>query len=88
MRFVTVDDLGRNAVAIVRGLTEAGSVIVTDDGKPAAVVLRLTEDEAEDYLLSRNESLKRELEEAYEECLQGVGRPAADLLAELPDDDG
>jgi len=88
MRFVTLEDLDRDATAIVRELEEAGPVIVMEDGKPAAVVLPLTEDEVEDYLLSRNDDLKRELAEAYLECLQGAGRPAADLLAELTDSNG
>jgi prevent-host-death family protein len=88
MRVVTVDDLGRDAAHIVRRLDEGGPVIVVDEGRPAALVLRLTEDELEDHLLARNPELQAELDQAYAECLAGVGRPAAELLAELSADSG
>jgi PHD/YefM family antitoxin component YafN of YafNO toxin-antitoxin module len=83
MRFVTMDDLGRKAAHLMRGLGDTGPLIVMDDGKPAALVVELSDDELEDYAVARNKELQRELDQAYAECLAGVGRPAAELLAEL-----
>jgi PHD/YefM family antitoxin component YafN of YafNO toxin-antitoxin module len=83
MRIVTVAELASQADTLVPHVAEAGPIIVTEDGRPAAVVLRLSEDEFEDYLLTRNEGLKADLEQAYAECLAGAGRPAAELLAGL-----
>jgi len=45
--------------------------------------VELSDDELEDYAVARNKELQRELDQAYAECLAGVGRPAAELLAEL-----
>jgi len=83
MRFVTMDDLGRKAANLMRGLEDTGPLIVMDEGRPAALVVGLTDDELEEYAIARNEDLQRELDQAYAECLAGAGRPASELLAEL-----
>jgi len=83
-----VDDLERDAAQIVRRLEDGGPVVVVDEGRPAGLLLRLTDDELEEHLLARNESLQAELDRAFAECLEGVGRPAADVLRELSEGDG
>ncbi len=83
MRVVTVAELERNVSAVLREMDDTGSIIVTSEGRPAAVLMRLSEDDLEDYLLSKNVELADELAQAFEECLRGAGRPARDLLEEL-----
>jgi prevent-host-death family protein len=83
MRFVSIAELKNKASEVLREVGEGENVIVTRHGKPAAVLISVSEDDFEDWAIELNPRLRHELDAAYAECLAGAGRPAEEVLREL-----
>ena len=66
MKFVSVRELRLQTPGVLRRVTKGEKIIITNRGKPQAVLLRLTEDEIEDVVF-RHPSILRELEAARRE---------------------
>lgn len=65
MKFVNVRDLRINASTILGQVRRGEDVVVTYRGKPEAAVIHLTEDMVEDFCVSRNRKLLKELRDSY-----------------------
>lgn len=65
MKFVNIRDLRINASTILGQVRRGEDVVVTYRGKPQVAVIRLTEDMVEDFVVSRNRGLLKELRNAY-----------------------
>lgn len=77
-------ELARNASAIVRKVTDTGRpAIVTNRGKPVAVVLPLDPDELEDYVLASAPRFVRSMREADRDFAEGRTVEAGDFFASL-----
>ncbi len=66
MRLVPVRELKENPLRILDELDREG-VVVTRDGKPAAVLVHFDEDLIEEFLIERHPALLREVAEAMKE---------------------
>jgi prevent-host-death family protein len=81
--FVTLEDLGKNAAAILRQVHRLGRpVIVTVDGKPDVVIVDVAVYEKKMHLLT----LARKLAEAQADVKAGRVRPLEEFLSELEHD--
>ncbi|MCM1579526.1 MAG: hypothetical protein NC078_12090 [Ruminococcus sp.] len=52
MKFYTVDEMKTIPEEILGGLTAINDAIITDKGKPAAIMLKITNDNYDDLILS------------------------------------
>jgi prevent-host-death family protein len=55
--------------------SETELVVVTKKGRPAAVILSLTDDEMEDLILSRSPRMREILDKAWQDIQEGRGLP-------------
>ena len=79
MKFVNLRDLRINASTILGVVRGGEDVVVTYRGKPEVAVIRLTEDMVEDFVVTRNPRLLRELRDAYLEYKKKGGLSHAAL---------
>ena len=80
MRFANVRELKNKTSEILRK-AEKETVIITNRGKPRAVVMAISEDDFEDYLLEHSPQLLDILEEAKEEYMRKGGVKLEDYLS-------
>lgn len=83
---VGIRELGRNPSKVIAHLVEAGHpVIITDRGRPVAVLTPVDEAEVEDFILTHAEVFVRD--RAFADSSLAVGRTHAltDVIAELDD---
>jgi prevent-host-death family protein len=81
---VGIRDLGRNPSEIIARLIEVGgSVIVTNRGRPVAVLTPVDEAEVEDFILTHAEEYVRGREQADRNLAAGRTKPLSKVLAEL-----
>lgn len=73
MKFASSRELKINANALLRKVQRGDDVVITQYGKPAAVLVRVSEDELEEFLVMRHPKLFRELQEAYQEYKRNGG---------------
>lgn len=67
MRFAGVRELKNRASELLRRAAAGEKVLITSNGKPLAMLLGLSEDDLEDFVLVHHPDLRRELAEAYRE---------------------
>jgi len=72
MKFANVRELKNKTSEILRK-AEKEDVVITSQGKPRAIISRLSEEDFEDYLLERSPVLLKALEQAREEYLKEGG---------------
>jgi len=82
MRFIPMRELKINPSAVLNRLGRE-DMVVTRNGKPAAVLLGLDEDTLEDYMISRNPLFTKELEAAYSEYETKGGISHAEMRKRL-----
>lgn len=80
MKFANVRELKNKTSEILRK-AEKETVIITTRGKPRAVVMAISEDDFEDYLLEHSPKLLDILEEAKEEYLRKGAVKLEDYLS-------
>jgi len=83
---VGIRELGRNPSKIIAHIVEAGRpVIVTNQGRPVAVLVPVDEAEVEDFILTHAEEYVRDRELADLALASGATHALTDVLAELDD---
>ena len=83
---VGIRELGRNPSKIIARLVETREpVIVTDRGRPVAVLVPIDEREVEDFILTHAQEFVHDREEAEQSLAAGRTRALPDVLAELND---
>lgn len=80
MRFANVRELKNKTSEILRK-AEKETVVITTRGKPRAVVMAISEEDFEDYLLEHSPKLLDILEEAKEEYLHKGAVKLEDYLS-------
>ncbi len=84
MTTVGIRQLAQRASAIVREVRETRQpAIVTDRGRPVAVMYPLDPDALEDYALANAPEFVKGMRRADEELRKGRTRPLADVLDKL-----
>ncbi len=82
MTFANVRELRLNTAKILEETDRGGHVFITYRGKPRAVILRITEDEIEDFVLLNHPKFKKQIEQAYKESFEGKGTDLDEMIAE------
>lgn len=70
MVFANVRELRLNTAKILEETDRGEHVFITYRGKPRAVILRITEDEIEDFVLLNHPKFKERIKQAYKESLE------------------
>ncbi len=86
MKFVNVRELKANASRYIRDATAGNNVIIVSHGKPQAALLPLSEDELEDFILSREPKYQKMLQRAEREYLKRSGISIERLIAQTKDE--
>jgi prevent-host-death family protein len=83
---VGIRELGRNPSKVIAHLVETGEpVIVTDRGRPVAVLVPIDEAEVEDFILTHAKQFIQDREHADLALAAGATHALPDVLAELDD---
>jgi prevent-host-death family protein len=83
MRFATVRMLKNQTSEMLRTAAKGRDVVITSHGRPVAVLRGLSEDEIEDYVLSRHPALRQSIEEAWRHYQKNGGFSADEILRDL-----
>ncbi len=84
MDSVGIRDLGRNASEVVERVERTGEpVIVTRRGRPAAVMVPISAEDLDDYILANAREFVEGMAAADRELAAGETRPLAAVLADL-----
>jgi prevent-host-death family protein len=83
---VGIRELGRNPSKVIARLVETREpVIVTDRGRPVAVLVPIDEREVEDFILTNAQQFVSDREDAERALAASATRALPDLLAKLDD---
>jgi prevent-host-death family protein len=83
---VGIRQLGRNPSSIIARLVETREpVIVTDRGRPVAVMVPIDESEVEDFILTHARQYVTDRQDAERALAEGKTEALPDVLAELDD---
>ena len=82
MVFANVRELRLKTAKILEEADRGGHVFITYRGKPRAVILGITEDEIEDFVLLNHPKFTKQIEEAYKDSLKGRGTSLEEMIAE------
>lgn len=83
MKFASSRELKINANALLLKVRRGDDVVITQYGKPTAALVRISENELEEFLVVRHPKLFRELQEAYREYKRKGGRTHAQVKARI-----
>ena len=82
MKFLNMRDLRLKTPAVMKGVEKGEKYVITNHGKPQAVLLHLTEDEIEDLVYKQPEFMAQ-IEESRAEYGKKGGVPLADARKRL-----
>jgi prevent-host-death family protein len=83
---VGIRELGRNPSKVIARLVETREpVIVTDRGRPVAVLVPIDEREVEDFILTNAQQFVANRDDAEQDLVAGLTGALPDVLAELDD---
>jgi antitoxin (DNA-binding transcriptional repressor) of toxin-antitoxin stability system len=80
MKFATVRELSSGTSHILREVDGGEAVIVTKFGKPKYLLIEITEDGIEDYILAKHYHLEDEFDKGVEELKTGKTKSLRALL--------
>lgn len=83
MHFVSIRELSRSPSRWVDLAVEGECVIITRNGKPAAVLAEMSEGDVEDFVIARHLDLAAEMDKAHRERERGTTLSAEALLERL-----
>lgn len=83
MHFVSIRELSRSPSRWVDLAVEGECVIITRNGKPAAVLAEMGEGDVEDFVIARHLDLTAEMDKARKEREHGTTLSAETLLERL-----
>ena len=87
MTTVGIRDLGRNPSEVVDEVSKTGRpAFITRNGRPVAVMLPISEDDLEDYVLANAPSFVRSRDQADRDFADHRTRSLRDALADMGED--
>ena len=82
MVFANTRELRLNTAKVLEDVDRTGHVFITYRGKPRAVILAITEDQIEDFVLLNHPKLKKKIERGYKQFLEGKVTDLDEIIAE------
>jgi len=83
MKFANVRTLKNQTSQMLRFAAGGDDVIITSHGKPVAVLRKLTEEDMEDYVLSRHPAMRASIEAADRDYRKKGGTPLEEVIRGL-----
>ena len=83
MKFANVRTLKNQTSSMLRLVAGGDDVVITSHGKPVAVLRKMTEEDMEDYVLSRHPRLRASIEAADREARKKGGVPLEEVIRGL-----
>jgi antitoxin (DNA-binding transcriptional repressor) of toxin-antitoxin stability system len=83
MKFANVRTLKNQTSEMLRHAAGGDDVIITSHGKPVAVLRKMTEEDMEDYVLSRHPAIRASIEASHREVLKKGGIPLEEVIRGL-----
>ncbi len=80
VRFATVADFRVNPSKVFRELRRGEKVVVTREGKPVGVLIGISEDDLEDFILENHPAYRERYRKARREYSRGQVRTLAQVL--------
>ncbi len=71
MKFSTVRELKINTRKVLDFVSQGKPVIVTFRGKPKAAIIKISEDEIEDFILEYDPEIRKRIEEGIKDLEEG-----------------
>lgn len=82
MRFATVRELNQHTSQLLK---DEEDIIVTRNGKPVRLMIRIDEDDLEDYLLFHHPEVQEHIRQSVENLAQGRVQRIDDLIRTYED---
>lgn len=86
MQFVNIRELSRSPSKYMKLANAENDIIITKNGHPYALLLKITDDELEDFILTKHFDLENEFKIAQKEYLSGETTSARTLLNDVKKD--
>lgn len=83
MKFANVRTLKNQTSEMLRHAAGGNDVVITSHGKPVAVLMKLTEEDMEDYVLSHHPAIRASIEASHREVLAKGGIPLEEVIRTL-----
>ena len=83
MKFANVRTLKNQTSEMLRVAAGGNDVIITSHGKPVAVLRKMTEEDMEDYVLSRHPAIRASIEAADRDYRKKGGIPLEQVIRGL-----
>ena len=83
MKFATVRDLKNRTSEMLRVAARGKDVLITNNGKPIAVLHGIDEENLEDYVLSHHPDFRKSIEEASRQVRKTGGMPLEEFIRRL-----
>ena len=82
MKFVTIRELKINGSKVIRSIKKEDAVI-TKYGKPTAILMPISEDDFEEFVIAHNPKLLREVANAYKEYKEKGGIELDEMVKKI-----
>ncbi len=83
MQFVNIGELSRSPSKYVKLANEENDIVITRDGHPYALLLKINDDELEDFILAKHFNLENEFDIAKQELASNKTQNVHDLLNDV-----
>ncbi len=83
MQFVNIGELSRSFSKYVKLANEENDIVITRDGHPYALLLKINDDELEDFILAKHFNLESEFDIAKQELVSNKTKNIHDLLNDV-----
>ena len=80
MQFINIRELSRSPSKYVKLANEKEDIVITKNGHPCALLMKINDDELEDFILTKHFDLENEFETAKQEYLSGRTTNVRNLL--------
>lgn len=83
MEFVNIKELTRSPSKYIQLAGENDDIVITQNGHPYALLVKINDEELNDYILAKHFDLENEFEIAKQEYASGETVNARTLLSEI-----
>ncbi len=83
MKFINIRELSRSPSKYVKLANEEKDIVITRNGHPYALLLKINDEELEDFIIAKHSNLEKDFEIAKQEHLSGKTINARNLLNEI-----